>query len=612
MKKRILLVLLVILGITLVGCATTKTTDVFRFEVRELKLTLLTNEENKEKELKLIRGDTDKNATIVYTVSYTAGDKAGTVDMNNGIIEVRGSGTDENGYVTTKGINDTVKIVPLAEGVVRFTAFVQGKENISDTIVITVGKEGMNAYSISAVFSNIYVGKTTSFRTSAIPSHIDASVLRYEVSDEKIATISDAGVLKGLAVGEVTVKAYSKYDPSMYAITKVKVSYADSGSIILYDEEEYEFDEDEILLTKGDSFIFSTEVKGKDMSLAKESVNQKVTYEVKDSSIARVKTSEDGVTSLEALRGGQTEFTIKSADGKAKLTIDVNVKWAQTESLDLEKEEFDIFVKKSDTVKRTEVNPSNANPDFELGYKDEADKEIVKIDGTKIEGLKPGVAYVIVKTIESEGNTPIEKEVKVTVTYDTIEEIKLQSNEMSIMTEAAQFTDGQCQVDLKWSLVPAGSNPAVTITSNNVEVATVDENGKVTIFDKVGTATITIVSNDNAEVKAEFVVNVTNKPTSFDVEGPDDETVFVYSDDLVVQFTVSILPADVSQDLYDVYIDNQGDCYVDYTTDGNVITLIFDPDGLGQFDVEITVNGVKTIDGANSWIRSYEVVEGED
>ena len=88
MKKKIFLVILFMISLFFVGCATTKATEVFRFEVRELKLTISTVVESKEKELKLIRGEVDKNATVVYTVTLVEGDKAGQIDMNNGMLQL--------------------------------------------------------------------------------------------------------------------------------------------------------------------------------------------------------------------------------------------------------------------------------------------------------------------------------------------------------------------------------------------------------------------------------------------------------------------------------------------------------------------------------------------
>ena len=62
MKKRVLALMMLFLLIGLFGCAKTQVTDVFRFEVRELEMTLYADEtKNLEKELGLIKGDIDKD-----------------------------------------------------------------------------------------------------------------------------------------------------------------------------------------------------------------------------------------------------------------------------------------------------------------------------------------------------------------------------------------------------------------------------------------------------------------------------------------------------------------------------------------------------------------------
>ena len=601
MKKRILLALLVIFGLFLVGCATTKTTEVFRFEVRELKLTLSSTSENKEKALKLIHGEDEKNATIAYTVSYVDGDKAGQIDMDNGIISVVGTGTNEKGYATTS-INDNVKIIPISEGVVRFSAYVEGKENVADSIIVTVVKESMSGFKLSAIFSEIYVGTTTKFKTSAIPSYLDASVLKYEVSDERIATISEDGSLKGLVPGTVTVKAYSKYDPDMYAVTNVTVTYAQAGSISLYDLNDDEI-EDEIVLTNGEELGVTTLVKPKEATLKFDNVSQKVSFKSSDSKVFTTKTDEEGNVFVVSVGGGEAVLTIESDDKKAKLEIDVKVNWPQTETFAVKSDELEVAVKKSVLVERDGINPEKACPDIKVEYKSDEDKEFISINGNKIEGLKPGVAYVNVSTIESGNNEPLSVEVKVTVSYDTIEEITLPIKAVSIMNGDSKFVEGVYTTQIKYNLKPAGSNPSVKFESNNEEVATVDAEGNVTIKDHIGTAIITITSNDNPEVKAEYEVTVNAKPESFTVEAPDDMSSFVYSEDLVIKLIVTVLPAEAPQYDFDVDFDsNDSNCYIEFDIDKNEITLILDPESLGTFDVIITVDGV-----AGEWFRTYTV-----
>ena len=248
----------------------------------------------------------------------------------------------------------------------------------------------------------------------------------------------------------------------------------------------------------------------------------------------------------------------------------------------------------------------NANPKLQLTVK-EGSEELISVSGDKIEGLKPGEAYVIVSTIESGTNAPIEKEVKITVSYDTLTSINLTTKEITIKTGDSKFVEGSYSVNLKWNLVPAGSNPGVTLTSSDETIAKIAEDGTLTIYDKVGTATITVTSTDNTEIKGECIVTVAAKPVDFSVEGPEDMTEFVYSDELKVEFTVTVEPNTAAQDEFEVEIDLKGDCFVDFETEGNKITLIFDPDALGEFDVIIYIEGI-----SKEWIRTYTIKAPEN
>ena len=625
--KKTLLALLFICALFFVGCATTKDTEVFRFEIRELKLTLYATQDNKSKDLKLIRGEAEKNATIVYTVTYVNGDKAGTIDMNNGIISVQGSGTNDKGYATTKGVDDIVKVTPLSEGVVRFSAFVEGRENVADSIIITVEKESMNGFQLKAKSGFyydekddqkkepiVYLNCTATFDTSTLPSYLDKKVLRYEVSDETIATVSETGTIKGLALGSVTVKAYSEYDPTFYSMLNIKVTYAPAGKILISNEEEYLSDKED--LTNGDVVNIFTEVEAKTSGISKDSVNQNVTIKSSNESVLVVEKDEEGNVSIKAIAGGKANLVVETEDKKVKKEIEYTVSWPKTEELNLSSYELTIKKGKDASPERTEVKPENACPDLEISFKKESeenDSKYIAIDGNKIIGkeVTDSPITLIVKTIESGTNVPIEKEINVTVVYDDITGVSFATKAFTVTTGDSSFKDGVLETQLKWSVSPNGADPSVQFESSDETIATVDEKGKLTILDKVGTATITVTSKVNAELKDEFVVTVTPKAESFTVEWPEDERhVFTYSDDLEIVITVNILPEAASQDTFNVEIDNKGNCYVDYDKDGNKIILVLDPDSLGEFEVIINVPGV---DGEQ--FRSYSIVapaENED
>ena len=89
MKRKVLALIMLFLFVGLVGCAKTQISDVFRFEVRELEMTLYADEaKNVEKELGLIKGAIDEDAAIVYSMSYVDGKNAGQVCYINDILEI--------------------------------------------------------------------------------------------------------------------------------------------------------------------------------------------------------------------------------------------------------------------------------------------------------------------------------------------------------------------------------------------------------------------------------------------------------------------------------------------------------------------------------------------
>ena len=180
------------------------------------------------------------------------------------------------------------------------------------------------------------------------------------------------------------------------------------------------------------------------------------------------------------------------------------------------------------------------------------------------------------------------------------------TKDITLITGDEEFENDVYETSIRWNLKPAGSNPGVTCTSDNETVATIDNEGNLVIKDSVGTAKITITSTDNPEVTATLVVKVADKPSSYTVDGPDDGASFVYSADLKIELTVTILPAEAAQDLFEVEIDSN-ECEVKYAIDGSKITLTFDPESLGSFDVIITVQGV-----TGEWIASYTVTAAND
>ncbi len=584
------------------ACATTKATDVFRFEVRELKMTFYNDEsKNKEKELKIIRGDTDKNATIVYFLTGIS------AEDTSGIISLTGSGEDSEGRVTTKGEKDNVIIQAKGTGVVRLSAYVLGKENVADSIVITIENEMMSAFSVTSKQSSIVVGESIDLNskvtTKALPNSIaDTSISRYTIDNEEVATLNGT-ILQGKKVGTVQVTAYSNYDSSFYATFDIRVVYAQAGRVDLYDKNDEDVDLDEevnIHLINGDeengAFLIKYEVvpEAAYRQYGTQAVDQTVTITSSNDKCVKIERGEDKSFVIRAVAAGVAKVTVESKDEKAKQEIVVEVRWPQTTELNLKKDTIDLKVKKNETIEIESILPKGANETLDISYNDPEDeaKNIISLADNKVTGVAPGTVVLKVSTIESEGNTPIEKLVTVNVTYDTLTEIK-PSSDISLLTGDSSFVEGQMETKVTWSLVPAGSDPAVTLTSSDETIAKVAADGTLTIFDKVGSAEITITSDVNPEIKATILVEIKNRPGSFTLEGPEDESEFTYVEDLTIEVTVKIEPDNAPQDLFDVEVESENDDFrADIDIQGNKIIISILSDVTAEFYVIVTVEGV--------------------
>jgi hypothetical protein len=110
----------------------------------------------------------------------------------------------------------------------------------------------------SATTTSIAVGQTTAISTKSVPA---AAVVSYSSSDEKVATVSDAGVVTGVAAGTATITATSDYGKS----ATVDVTVA---TVVLKDATQTEYNKivativgDTSSLKAGDFAITNTSTK---------------------------------------------------------------------------------------------------------------------------------------------------------------------------------------------------------------------------------------------------------------------------------------------------------------------------------------------------------------
>ena len=221
------------------GCAKTNERDVFRFEAHQLELGL-----NESIELKLIMGSISEDEEIEYTLS------------EEGII------TLEDNIAT--GINI---------GLVKVTAKVKNNPTTKATVEITVKDEKLSALKINGD-SSVEVTGSLTLSVETIPSNISNEVV-WSSNNEEIAKVDQNGKVTTYKPGKVSIKATSKYDPTLSALKEIDVLYKAGEELLLS-------------FTKGDENVVLGTTSVLEAKVLPELANQTVVWTSSNEAIAKV------------------------------------------------------------------------------------------------------------------------------------------------------------------------------------------------------------------------------------------------------------------------------------------------------------------------------------
>ena len=240
-----------------------------------------------------------------------------------------------------------------------------------------------------------------------------------------------------------------------------------------------------------------------------------------DESIVTVKESGDGVE-LTPVALGTTVVTVKTSDGKSSASIPVTVKGIDVIGVTLDKETLELKEGESETLTAS-IKPTGATNKNVIWSSSDEDVATVSASG-KVTAVSAGTATITVVTEDGDFDatcevtvteaepspSPTEPEpVTVDVTGVTLSEdtLELKEGESATLTATVEPEDA--------------TNPKVSWSSDDPDVATVSDSGKVTAV-SAGTATITVLTEDgNFEAICE--VTVTEAEPSPSPTGPEDD-----------------------------------------------------------------------------------------
>lgn len=361
----------------------------------------------------------------------TSNKKVATVD-NNGKITAVGKGT---AIITVKTVD--------------------GSKTATCTVKVIKSVTGVKLDKSEAL---LYIGKTLTLKATVVPSSASNKKVKWYTSDEKIAKVSQSGVVTPVKPGtvKITVKTYDGGFKKSCTITVERPATS------------VKLNKTALTLDNGKSYTLKATISPSnttDKSLKWSTSNKEV-----------VTVTQKGV--IKAVGKGTATITVKTSNG-LKATCKVTVNQPVT-SIKMSHTSVTVYMGETFKISAS-ARPTNAN-----------DRKLtVKVGNSKIISIKSGVI-----TPKAVGKTTVTVSTSNGVTAKCTVTVKQHVESLKLNKTSVAIVRGKT-----YTLVPtiAPSNATeqgVTFTSSDEKVATVSSKGVITAV-KGGTATITVKSKEN-------------------------------------------------------------------------------------------------------------------
>ncbi|MBQ5905178.1 MAG: Ig-like domain-containing protein, partial [Clostridia bacterium] len=352
---------------------------------------------------------------------------------------------DANGKVTAVGKGTATITVKTADG------------NKTATFKVTVIKS-VTGVSISESSAFLYIGKTLTLKATVKPSSASNKNVKWYSSNEKIAKVSQSGVVTPLREGtvKITVKTV---DGGFKKTCTVEIEQPATS---------VKLNKTAVTLDNGKSYTLKATISPADTT------DKSLKWYTSDDEVVTV--TQKGV--IKAVGKGTATITVKTSNG-LKASCKVTVKQPVTS---IKMSHTSVTVYMGDTFKiSASARPTNAN-----------DRKLtIKVGNSKIIDLKSGVI-----TPKAVGKTTITVSTSNGVTAKCTVTVKQHVESVKLNKTSLTLVRGKT-----YTLVPTvnpstANEKGVTFTSSDENVVTVSSKGVITAV-KGGTATITVKSKEN-------------------------------------------------------------------------------------------------------------------
>ena len=415
-----------------------------------------------ERTLELYVADTYQ-FTVMYEPGHLPEPEYVWSSSNNTVATISGTG-----LLTAKG-----------EGVTTITVVSPGTK-LASACEVTILKQRATQIIINHIMLDLEKGQSALLSYSLTPEGSAISTAKWSSSDEKVATVTQNGMVTAVATGEVIITVCDVARPNIDAACLVKISQKQADNIMLNKERlTLLYNQEEILsytLFPDNSVLRDPFWSSADSNIASVNQNGKVTGKSEGITVIQLysTTKPDVKTFCEVtvVRPTATSIVLN----RTELTLEKN---AESHLTYTSLPEFSII----SSVIWSSSNESVASVDHQ----------------GKVTPVTEGTAII---TVTDASNPSIKAVCIVTITSISATEITFSMNEMELFVGD--------RISLNYTLYPNGaalSQPEWS--SNNPQIASVDQEGKITGISK-GTAMITLKDKAKPDVLASCKINVLN------------------------------------------------------------------------------------------------------
>lgn len=394
--------------------------------------------------------------------------------------------TVENGLVTAVGV-----------GTAKITAKTMDGRNKYSYIYIQVGTPAAEV--VISGEREVSYGKTTTLQAQVLPENAANKAVKWQVApgDEGIASVSSTGVVKGLSKTGGYARIIATADSGVTGEYLIYVSPRSTRVHIYSGETD---------ITGKTANLYSNLSDGTlqlSARLDPTTADQSVVWSSSNTKIATV--DKNGVVT--AKKAGTVTITATAVDGsKKKATARIRVTKADL-ALEILLADGNVLTAGTSMQLTLQVTPEM--PGGMTVQWASSDNRLATVDDQGRVTAASGVNGEV--WITATVGTMVSAPYALTITQPP-ESIAIQECDSTLI----DLNGAANQLQLVAQVLPAAANQRVIWKSDNEQVATVDENGRVTGVAS-GTARITVTHSDVADLTAEITVKVVRLPQNLEL-----------------------------------------------------------------------------------------------